>query len=294
MRQETEWLRVTNNKPCPICQRNDWCTRTADGTLVRCMRVESDRACAENVGGWIHALENPLEPEQPKPIKRLTQQEVETLAKRFFDHKKAVTVRETLADKLGVTVASLELLRVGYGCDHNGREFASFPSRNGDGKVIGITRRYEGGEKKTYPGTQNGLFFVPGWWKYPGPVFIPEGPSDVAACVSDGLCAIGRSSNVGGVEFIKRALRRTRGLRRVVVIAERDEKPDRRGELASCPKACKGCAHCYPGLHGAKEVSRALDTTALSVTWVFPPAPFKDFREYSRSGGVWADLIQGF
>jgi hypothetical protein len=67
--------------------------------------------------------------------------------------------------------------------------------------------------------------------------------------------------------------------RLVLVVGERDESPERRGQVSSCPVDCRGCAHCWPGLFGMQKVSRELRCRGLMV-----PAEFKDVREMYKAG----------
>ncbi len=46
------WVRVNRRHPCPICGKPDWCTVTADGRLVCCMRTPGERQLRN--GGWLH------------------------------------------------------------------------------------------------------------------------------------------------------------------------------------------------------------------------------------------------
>lgn len=278
------WHRVTHRSPCPVCERPDWCTVSADGRFVHCMRVESERAACGDAGGWIHRSNGTQPMAETKEIPKLRQEQVHALAKSMYEHSMAEEYVRALAKSLGVTFESLERLRVGYGRDPSGREFASFPSRDSRGRVIGITRRYENGEKKTYPGTTNGLFLAPRGLRDPGPLFLPEGASDVAAFLSLGLCAIGRPSNCGGVELLRPLVQHAqRNGRLVLVVGENDHKPDRH-DAAYLP--CDGCSLCWPGLDGPRRVARA-----LGCEFVMPPAGFKDFREYAMSGGVWREVL---
>jgi len=250
------------------------------------MRVPSDRE--RPAGGWLHDLDDPLPAVEAAPKAVIPQPECAALARRLYEHETAPATREDLAETLGVSVASLEALRVGWGCDWNGREWASFPSRRADGQIIGIVRRYlDDGEKRTYPGTSNaGVFCLPDWWKAPGVILIVEGGSDVAAAATAGIAAIGRPSSCGGSETIAGMLRLRAESRPVLVVGERDERPDKRGVLDSCPAECSGCAHCWPGKAGAERVAER-----LGVGWCFTPEGCKDFREALRSG-VWLDCLR--
>ena len=250
------------------------------------MRVPSDREGRQ--GGWIHFLDDPLPEVECKPKAVIPPEECSALARKLYEHEKAAATRSTLADQLGVSVASLEALRVGWGVDYAGREWAAFPSRGADGQIIGSVRRYlDDGEKRTYPGTSNsGVFCLPEWWKTPGVILIVEGGSDVAAAASVGVSAIGRPSNQGGAEIVGEMVRLRAESRPVLVVAERDEKPDKRGIRENCPADCSGCMHCWPGKAGAERVAEK-----LGVGWCFPPEGSKDFREALRSG-VWLDCLR--
>ncbi len=280
--KQVEWLRVTKAEPCPVCEKTHWCCRSVDGTAILCMRIESDKPSAK--GGWIHRLVDPLPqvivPEK-KPVAKI---DAAAAARTMYRSSQAAAKRATLAAQLGVTVRSLELLGVGIGWDWNGREFASFPSRNGMGKTVGITRRYDDGQKKTMRGTSNGgVFVAPRWWKEPGPVWLVEGPSDTAALLSEGLCVIGRPSNVAGVSVVRKLIgRRARG-RAVVVVGEHDEKLDRRGTVEQCRADCVGCAWCAPGLYGARETAERL--RQFRAKWMMPPDGVKDARAWRNASG---------
>ncbi|WP_419191362.1 YfjI family protein [Saltatorellus ferox] len=98
----------------------------------------------------------------------------------------------------------------------------------------------------------------------PGPVLIVEGASDVAACLTLGLPAVGRPSNSAGSKQLLHLLRD----RVVLVVGERDEKPDGR----------------WPGRDGAVAVADKLaDRWGRTVPWSLPPAKIKDVREWLAS-----------
>ena len=51
------WQRVSRRRPCPVCQKPDWCLFTGGDdapTAAICARVESDRRAGE--AGWVHRL----------------------------------------------------------------------------------------------------------------------------------------------------------------------------------------------------------------------------------------------
>ncbi|CAK8998124.1 Uncharacterized protein SCF082_LOCUS43412, partial [Durusdinium trenchii] len=206
--------------------------------------------------GWIHGVDEDIESKRlPKDeAPKLSVEQLTRIAVRMYEHERAARTRENLAESLGVSLSSLDLLRVGYGMDRWGREFASFPARDERGRVVGIVRRYPDGKKLSWEGGSTGLFYERGWHKRTGPVLIVEGASDVAACISAGLPAIGRPSNTGGVDRIAAMLKRHN--RRAVVIGEDDEDPSKRGQTQHCPEDCTGCLKCYPGKVGVLSYSR--------------------------------------
>ncbi|MFZ2035535.1 MAG: hypothetical protein WBL37_09200 [Dehalococcoidales bacterium] len=54
------WIKVSKQMHCPICDKPDWCMIARDGSAALCARVESDRAAGTKGSGWIHRLtDNP-------------------------------------------------------------------------------------------------------------------------------------------------------------------------------------------------------------------------------------------
>lgn len=287
----SEWKRVSRREPCPVCHKPDYCTRAVDGTAIRCMRVESDKPTHGKDGsmGWLHVLSNPLPPVvKSKVVEK--KPDWTTECKQMYDHDMAHEKRCEVADLLSVGVHALESLRVGIGWDSwNNAEFSSWPSRDHNGRCIGYVRRYADGSKRTNEGGSTGLFYTSEWFTHPGPLFVVEGGSDVAACESAGLAAIGRANNTQGGEYIRRMVKQCCPDKRIIVVGEQDEAPERRGKVASCTVNCRGCAYCFPGFFGAKKVS-----AELNAKWVMVPRPHKDMRELLSAGGLWLDLVELF
>ena len=68
------------------------------------------------------------------------------------------TMIQPLSDELGVSVESL--LKLGIGCRiGDGDRTYTFPVRDKDGELVGISRRYKNGKKFFMPGSSQGLFF---------------------------------------------------------------------------------------------------------------------------------------
>lgn len=289
LRVSGSWERVSVRKPCAVCESDSWCCRDLSRGLVLCMRVKSDKPSRGKAGGWLHGVGAqtlaPI-PRQKKEPEERPFIDWDAEAKGMSECKRARVGRDKLATLLGVTAESLELLGVGVGEDRDGR-YWSFPERTGQLKVTGIVRRYEDGTKKMIRWGRHGVYLIPYWWRLAGPVLLPEGGSDTAALVSLGLSAIGRPSNIGGVEYLIGLLRDH--VRPIVVLGERDEKPDRRGKPKTehgCPKDCQGCMFCWPGLAGAKATADRLSKSLKrNVLYRLPPTGFKDAREWLKKEG---------
>jgi putative DNA primase/helicase len=172
-----------------------------------------------------------------------------------------------LAQWLGLPVAALaELPLLGY-CPrgpHGGACF-TFPEVDGQGALIGLHCRYENGSKKAWPSGRRGLT-VPSLWP-PGsrPLLLPEGASDVLALAALGLPAVGRPSNLGGIEHLTNLLRELPADVPLVVLAERDPKADGR----------------WPGRDGAEHTAAELGARLRRpVPWTLPPDQAKDVRAW--------------
>jgi hypothetical protein len=277
-KEKTKWVRANRERPCLICAKADYCTISADGQVAHCMRVESGKAVAS--GGWMHRVSDPVPMPVPKAPTKLDAADVTAMAAKMYRGKLAPEMRERLAEKLGVSANALSFMLVGIGWDYDGTEFASFPSRGDDGKVIGITRRYMDGAKKTMAGTKNGVFFGRVSLSPGETLLIVEGASDVAALTMHGLPSLGRPSNVGGVEIIKAMMNGKPELRRAIVVGENDDK------AALCRFGCSGCAKCWPGRYGASRVA-----FQLKCAWRMVPRPYKDVRDWANKDANFRDSV---
>ncbi len=255
----TGWTRVTREKPCPICGKQDNCSVSSDGALVWCGRV-SEGAIRENKGGqFLHKGDREARPPTTSvksPIKDMAE-----FANKLF--ARGAGARTELAKVLGVPESTLYKLWVGW----TGRSW-SFPERDARGQVVGISYRLPDGSKRQAKGGNRGLVYhrEP---KENETILVVEGASDVAACLGVGLYAIGRPSNRAGVGLLAELLRKEKHKGKVIIIGERDRKPDGK----------------YPGREGAvataARLSKALGRT---IHWSMPPEGFKDIRAWLNSG----------
>lgn len=263
------WVRVSTKQHCPICDKPDWCTITADGQVACCMRVQSDRP-AKN-GGWIHRPDGhrtwtpPLVPRQrhgPPPS------DFGAMMARWAE---ATTVEQLcdLAEALGVWYRALARLGAAWAPPHNAW---AFPMRDGADHVIGVRLRAMDGRKWAVYGSRAGLIYDPTMTDK-GPLLICEGPTDTAAAMTAGYAAVGRPSCRGQDDLLRALLARSKA--DIVIVADNDpphERPD--GDAWR------------PGLDGARDLATALRKPCRILV-----PPVKDLREWVRDQGDIAGAI---
>lgn len=279
------WVRVTRRYPCAICAQDSWCVRSADGQMAHCMRLESSNPAKCRMGGWIHRLIDPLPPIKIMP--RLKKPKADWLAKaqELFKDPMAAANRSFIAKNLGLQLPIVERMLVGYGYDEYRHEyFSSWPELHGcDGGVCGIIRRYPDGSKKMMEGGSHGIYCLTSHFENtPGAIFIVEGGTDTAALSGINMNVIGRPSNIGGVEDVAKHIAFTKTKKRLIVVCERDEKPDKRGQVAQCPATCKCCMRCWPGLEGGKVFAGRLSEALGRPVEAALIKEAKDAREWVR------------
>lgn len=255
----SEWLRVSRQHPCPICGKPDWCGVAHDESVVCCMRIESDKPSRN--GGWIHRLRDSDDLRRPR-VRRATvslerSPDFGELARKC-ERRVRVHHVERLAQELGVSVASLQRLGIGWDC-----RAWTFPVRSAAGVVVGIRRRFKGGDKRFVTGSRAGLF-VPSGIPAGAPVLIAEGESDCAAALTLGFDAVGRCGCLGGADLLSTYCRG----RDVGIVGDGDE----------------------PGQRGAQALAGMLTIVCPNVRVVFPPDGLKDIREWLQRGGAHADV----
>lgn len=246
----SSWRRVTRSEPCPVCSKPDWCGVTSDGSVVRCMRIESDRP---NAGGWIHRREGAASRSVSifRPLPSIGRRaDLDSLASRWRANLTASRLRQ-FAEHLGVAAGGLVALGLGW----TGSAW-SFPMRNAERQVVGVRLRAPGGRKFAVRGGREGCFLAERTAQ--GLLLFPEGATDAAALLGLDFDVVGRPSCSGGVRECV-ALGRAR---QCVVFADDD----------------------HAGRHGAAALVRSLLPVAASVRLVVPPA--KDVRDWVRAGAT--------
>jgi len=253
----TEWLRTRKDRPCPVCGKPDWCSVAADGTAAHCMRIASDRPLAS--GGWIHRLAESTPPVPLRPRRRERRKRL-SVKRTFLPWFSATTpaARAALADRLGITVRSLNRLPCVWASPY---EAWAFPMFDGKRRPIGIRLRSDT-RKWAVTGSRNGLFWPLGLMgKAAGPLIVCEGPTDTAALLDLGFDTLGRPSCSGGAEYVRLACRHLHR-RDVVIVADADR----------------------PGRDGAEALARMLVCDSRSVRVIQPVHPHKDVRAWVRAG----------
>ncbi|HBI47066.1 MAG TPA: hypothetical protein DDY78_30065 [Planctomycetales bacterium] len=261
MTTPSQWRRVNRANPCPVCQRFDWCAVATDGAVALCQRVESPRRIGE--AGWLHRLKNIPWRSQGRCIRRIPLTEsgsmdMERLADEFQQAVDPGRLHQ-LAVSLGLSVASLCQLGVGWSADHRAW---SFPMTDAGGAVLGVRLRRPNGVKFAVKGGREGLFLPATAGEKLSPLYICEGPTDTAALLQIGFSNVaGRPSCTGGIKLLVELVRR-RFVSEVVILADGDE----------------------PGRRGADNLASVLVAYVPAARVVAPPQGVKDARDWLRAG----------
>lgn len=257
--------RVGPDKPCPVCDKSDWCLVAPDGSAAICGRIKegSRKRCGE--AGYLHILEDrhnghdghrgsarwrrsvTIGHDRRGRVQDFGQMAAEYQSQLADDRLQA------LACSLGLSGRSLQRLGVGW----DGRAY-TFPMSNDFGQIIGIRRRFPNGSKVSVKGGKNGLF-IPTDLAEASPLLVCEGPTDTAAALDLGFAAIGRPNCNSLVEMTVRAVR-DRG--ETAVVADNDDM----------------------GRMGAERLASVLALCCPSVRIVHPPEGVKDLRQWLRTG----------
>jgi hypothetical protein len=170
---------------------------------------------------------------------------------------------QRLAAALGLSVASLQRLGVGWATDSGAW---AFPMTDAGGIVRGIRLRLDNGRKFSVVGGREGIF-LPLGLPDAGELLIAEGASDTAALLDFGFAAIGRPSCRGGVGLLVDFIQ------------------------AHKPSAVTICADAdKPGQDGAEHLAAALAMYCPRVRLITPPPPSKDARAWRQAGATRADI----
>lgn len=268
MSGRTTWLRVSRERPCPVCEKCDWCLVAADGTACICPRTESPRRCGD--AGFLHRLTDAPRPDGPRRIVFPSRTAAPDLSALAAEYRAAATGERlaTFAADLGVSANSLASYGVGWAARYPAWAFPMTDLTGG--KVSGIRLRPPTGNKFSERGGKEALFVPDGMALDDDVLLVTEGATDAVAAHTIGfLNAVGRASCTGGTAHLV-ALVRLRRPPRVVVVADNDA----------------------PGIRGAETLAPALALHVRDVRVVAPPGGTKDVRAWVAAGATRNDLEQ--
>ncbi len=259
--------RVSKCRPCPICGKPDWCLLASDGSAAICARISegSQKRCGD--AGWLHVLRDDPDWQERPRVRRLSigtaNGERTDLGPLMAEYVAAVDLGGLgdFADSLGLSVASLNRLRVGWAEQYHAW---AFPMVDADVRIRGIRLRALDGHKWSVRGGRDGVFW-PAGLTFREPLLLPEGPTDTFALLDLGFEAIGRPSCLGGVRILCELVRR-RKPPGVIVVSDRDENG--------------------AGQQGAESMATALLTYCPSVRVIQPPKGIKDVRTWLLAGAT--------
>ncbi len=183
----------------------------------------------------------------------MTRLEHEKLSESLEIKTAQLTDVSHLAEKLGVTVGSLERLDIAI-C----KTGWVFPMRNVEGDIVGHRLRWWKGGKGVLKGGHLGLF-IPADAIPSAVTVMTEGESDLAVAMDLGLPAIGRPSATACVAETVRYLT-SQEFNGITIIADRDENP--------------------AGQEGAEQLAVALLEAKHPVRIVLPPQSCDDLRSW--------------
>lgn len=270
-------VRVTRNNPCPICQKDHWCSVSASGRFAICMRAQSTKPARG--GGYVHILNDgriniEWTPPAPKPLAPKLSADALNRMQHRFEAAICSSQITRLSDHLGVSPESLLALQIGW--DEERRSF-TFPNRRPNGEICGIRLRSfekEHWHKKYIPGSRQGLFMPRRAVEAAAPVrdrlLILEGESDLSAAVQLGFRAIGRPScdSIIGMT-INYALRLEQ--MPIVIIADRDT-PEVEGHTR--------------GQEGARKLAERMFNAGISPIRLLTLPDANDLRQWVGGGGT--------
>ena len=274
IRGKRDWQRVSKRRPCPVCEKPDWCLYAGPDDSPEaaiCARVESPKRCGE--AGWLHRLrdDGPMWPPWQRTMRRAVKMMAEGKPAgidfdRLAAECQAAVKPETfgrLADDLGLSVESLQRLSAGWSSEHGAW---TFPMVGTGGRVVGIRLRLAGGRKLAIRGGREGLF-LPAGIDPGGRLLVCEGPTDCAALLDLGFHAVGRPSCRGGVAHLVALVNRLWPAD-LVIVADADG----------------------PGQRGADALAAKLAAYVQAVRVITPPRGLKDARVWKRAGATRGDV----
>jgi len=263
-----DWVRVSKEQHCPICDHADWCLISADATAAICARVSDGavKRCGE--AGFLHRLANSLTPWRPQAqrvVVSAAPADVSALALEYHAAADREGHLDRLAQELGLSTESLRRFRVGWWAKEN---CSTWPMSDASDRIIGINRRFWDGAKRIVLGHKAGLYLPD---DPPAPagsmLVVCEGATDGVAGRDLGFQCVGRFSCTHGARLLVELVKARRpGL--LVIVGDTDE----------------------PGRRGTQSLAAALLPYVPALKVIEPPAPHKDLRAWRRAGATRHDI----
>lgn len=257
---ESEWVRVSHNRRCPVCDKTDWCLVAVNGSAAICPRHEQGSVAYIEGSGWLHKFGDDSTPKPrlrvaPKPLPEHNQ----VLADIYSNMRRQVDQKlvQCLSADISVSAKSLDLLGVGYSST---KDAYAFPMTRQGRRFLGIRYRTRDGSKFAQKGSKQGLF-IPESFTLAKAVVVCEGPTDTAAMLDLGFNAIGRPSCNSGDRLIKELIQGNPS----AIVADNDEA----------------------GMLGAKKLQSRLRNCVI----ITPPKA-KDAREWVASGATRGEVLE--
>lgn len=233
--------RATPSNPCPLCGATHGCCATEDG-LHMCRKRQG-----EDVPGWFYlgqcrnlewgmyradgdspdappgALSDfarrmirDANPEPSATADKDPDASLRAWLERTKDAYKPISADQAVAWTRHLSLQNTRLFEqlgdilCAVPDERGHSEYLAFPERDGLGTIIGYSLRAWKGKKLSAGrrGITIPLAITPTTRRHIGPYYLVEGASDVLALLALGRNAIGRPSNVGGVEFLEQLFRR--------------------------------------------------------------------------------------
>lgn len=239
-----DYRRVTEECPCPICDRPDWCLIHNGGLVCICSRVKSKDKRGE--AGWYHKIKGATKKLPPPTVKEYLS--VAKVAGYLHSLPPATEMLARQAELLGLSLDSVVQFYARYDAE---KAVVAFPMLDDKRRPVGVRFRRADSRKWALKGGKEGVF-ISRSFRPDKPVFVAEGPSDAATLVDSGLTnVLGRPSCSGGTAIIKSLMK---SYRQTPVIIMADPGP--------------------PGETGAADLANALPNPSIVI---LGPTDLRDY-----------------
>lgn len=241
---------------CPMCQKNDWCLVSDDGSACICTRVSEGAAKKCGKAGWLHILK----PGEFAPKKHKQKPKPPINWQALIDLYVDKLRNSSMVLDIGIKQQTLADFCIGW----TGDAF-SFPMRDETTLPVGMQVRFRDGKKMTVKGSQVGLF-IPNEMRIEDILVICEGLSDTAVFHELGIAAIGRYNCNSCGEMILNYLKWLPQVPNIVLVGDNDPAG-------------------MDGVKGLKELLLHNEIESLVVA----PSKYNDVREAYTKGGLTKD-----